>query len=510
MHTHRTIRPLVLFCALLSFLVLAGCSARTAPLTTEERQDILARNWEQLDSLRPKPDHPLTLSEAISLALVHNLDYRIQAMEEDIARQQFDLTKLDMLPSLDFAAGEHSRWPESASKSESIETRTQSLEPSTSQDRNRFTTDLNLAWNLLDFGMSFYQARQDSDKQHIHSELRRKAQQQLVEQVRAAYWRAASAQLFHDQVGGILREAQTALEDSRKVEEFRLRPPLQSLAFQRTLLEVVRQLESLQSELEEAQVELLSLMGMSPGNRLQLVVNESMAGNPPRLDKSVEELVDVALDQRPELRESMYKVRISKNEITRSMLQTLPGLSFRASEKYDSNSYLSDNIWQELSVQVTGNIMDLFTAPQRIEQAESKHALERMRLLSLHMAIVTQVNVAVRQYERIMRDYSMATEISQVEQRISDIVSNQALVNTQSKVEDIRSRVTALFSELDRYRSFAEAQNAYGRILISLGVDILPKDLTTMDASILVKQIDCTMKQWENGQVSPEACGAPL
>ncbi|MGE4292627.1 MAG: TolC family protein [Desulfovibrio sp.] len=505
---HISPRTLFRLTTLLCVLLLAGCSVRTSPLSPEERQEILARNWEQLDQLRPRPDHPLTLSEAISLALMHNLDYRIQAMEEDIARQQFDLTKLDMLPSLDFAAGEHSRWPESASKSESIETRTQSLEPSTSQDRNRFTTDLNLAWNLLDFGMSYYQARQDSDKEHIHAELRRKAQQQLVEQVRAAYWRAASAQLFHDQVAAILKEAQAALEDSRKVEEYRLRPPLQSLSFQRTLLEVVRQLETLQSELEEAQIELLSLMGMAPGSSLLLVVKDNMAENPPALNSSVDQLVNMALDKRPELRESMYKVRISKDEITRSMLQTLPGLSFRASEKYDSNSYLSDNIWQELSVQVTGNIVDLFTAPQRIDQAESKHELERMRLLSLHMAIVTQVNVAVRQYQRIMRDYSMASEISRVEQRISDIVSNQALVNTQSKVEDIRSRVTALFSELDRYRSFAEAQNAYGRILISLGVDILPRDLTTLDASILVKQIDCTLGQWEKGQVSPVACGA--
>ncbi|SKA72211.1 Outer membrane protein TolC [Paucidesulfovibrio gracilis DSM 16080] len=495
---------------LLCVMLLAGCSARTQPLSQEERQEILTRNWEQLDQLQPKPDHPLTLPEAVALALVHNLDYRIQAMEEDIAHQQYDLATLEMLPSVDFDGGAHSRWPESASSSESVETRTQSLEPSTSQDRNRLTMDLSLAWNLLDFGMSFYQARQESDKEYIRAELRRKAQQQLVEQVRAAYWRAASAQIFRPRVAEVLAQARTALEDARTVEEMRLRPPLQSLTFQRSLLEVVRQLESLQNELDEAQVELCSLMGMSPSLQLQLLADEQEVQRPPKLSKSVDELVDIALDQRPELRESMYQVRISKNEITRSMLQTLPGLSFRASQKYDSNSFLSDNAWQELSAQVTGNLVDLFTAPDRIAQAESKHELERMRLLSVHMAVVTQVNVAVRQYERIVRDYDMATQINRVEQRIAQIVSNQALVNTQSQVETIRSRVTALFSEMERYRSFAEAQNAYNRILVSLGVDVLPRELTVKDATILVRQIGQTMNLWDSGQVSAPTDEASL
>ena len=500
---HHLIRRLPLFCAL---LLLSACAVSTDPLSPEERQELLQENKALLEKQSLANLGPMTLEDCIARAILANVDYRVQVMESDLTRQQFELSKLDMLPSLDAQVGGHHRYPENASQSMSLETRNMSLEPSFSQQRNRITTDLTLAWSLLDFGVSYYKARQESDKAHIREELQRKAQQQLVEQVRAAFWRAASAQLFRSEVRDILADARSALADARQVEERLLMPPLQSLQFQRTLLEVVRQLESLQSELEVAQVELLSLMGLPPGMELDLKIDKQEVSEPPLLRESAEKLVDMALDHRPELREGMYKLRISKAEITRSMLETLPGLSFRASGKYDSNEFLADNLWEEMSVQVTGSILDMLTAPERIGVAEAKHDLSRLQLLSLHMAVVTQVHVALRQYQRVMGDYEMAREISRVEQRISDIVSNQARADSQSQVENIRSRTVALFAELDRYRSYAEAQNAYGRILISLGLDILPPSLATTDANLLSKHIGCVLHSWVSGHLETEPC----
>ena len=50
------------------------------------------------------------------------------------------------------------------SSSRSVFTGQQTLEPSTSTDRDRLVADLTLSWNLLDFGVSYFNARQQADR----------------------------------------------------------------------------------------------------------------------------------------------------------------------------------------------------------------------------------------------------------------------------------------------------------------------------------------------------------
>ena len=62
------------------------------------------------------------------------------------------------------AAGYSGRNNELASSSTSIESRRQSLEPSTSSERGLVSSQLALSWNVLDFGVSYIRALQASDR----------------------------------------------------------------------------------------------------------------------------------------------------------------------------------------------------------------------------------------------------------------------------------------------------------------------------------------------------------
>lgn len=64
-------------------------------------------------------------------------------------------------------AGYVTRSNVSASSSRSIQSGQESLEPSTSQDRNRRCADLTMVWNVLDFGVSYVTAKQQSDQRWI-------------------------------------------------------------------------------------------------------------------------------------------------------------------------------------------------------------------------------------------------------------------------------------------------------------------------------------------------------
>lgn len=90
------------------------------------------------------------------------------------------------LPGLVAGAGYTGRGRVTASSSRSIRTQSQSLEPSTSQDRDPLTADPNLAWNVFDFGVSHGNAHQNAARTLIAQERRRKVIHSIIQDVRAA------------------------------------------------------------------------------------------------------------------------------------------------------------------------------------------------------------------------------------------------------------------------------------------------------------------------------------
>ena len=73
----------------------------------------------------------------------------------------------------------------------SIVTGQETLSASTSEERSHLLGGADFSWNILDFGVSYYRARQQADQFLIAEERRRKVVQNLLQDVRAAYWRAS-------------------------------------------------------------------------------------------------------------------------------------------------------------------------------------------------------------------------------------------------------------------------------------------------------------------------------
>ncbi|KAF0138790.1 MAG: Outer membrane protein [Rhodospirillaceae bacterium] len=64
--------------------------------------------------------------------------------------------------------------------------------PTYSTDRWSKTLNLGLSWNILDSGVSYFKARQNTDRALIAMEHRCKAVHTLAAEVRSAFWRAAA------------------------------------------------------------------------------------------------------------------------------------------------------------------------------------------------------------------------------------------------------------------------------------------------------------------------------
>ncbi len=484
-----------------AFLV-AGCVVQPHPITDAEIMAQAAADRQAMFAGQEPLTHPLTLQEAYARALKYNLDRRAKLMEQAVAYDGLEVGNFDLLPKLTADAGYFTRDNTEASSSRSIATGAQSLVPSTALDKNRVAADLTLSWNILDFGVSYFAARQQADRALIAEEHRRKVVQNLLQDVRAAFWRVASAQALGGKVDAAIHDADEALGRSRRVEREGLRAPLDALRYQRTLLDLLRQLESVRQKLQLAKTDLAALI-----NVVRIPAAAAMTYEP--LKQPVASLEQVAMMRNPELRELSYEARISVDETHKSMLKLLPGINLSYAGNFDSNSFLVHHWWGEGAERVSWNLLTLLSAPAVLRLGGDSEKLAELRRQAVAMAVLAKLHIAYEQYIYTGKEYKRARELSGVDQRIYAQVSNRTAADAQSVLERVAAEVYAANSELRQYETYADLQAALGRIYATLGLDPEPAHLAAFDVGTLSSAVDYIMAGWKQAAGTPPRPAAP-
>jgi len=483
-------------------VILAGCgSVQTRPIDGAEvqRQARLDRSESQRDVIPIKA--PLSLEEAIARALKYNLERRSRMMEEAIALNQLDVSRYDMLPKLVASAGYSSRSEYATTRAVDSVTGQPSLaNPFISSDKHHATADLGLTWNLLDFGLSYYGARQNADRALIALERRRKAMHNLIQDVRTAFWRTASAQKLRNDVKSVMALAEDALVDARKAEDERLRSPLESLRFQRQLLDNLRLLETIDQELSTARIELAQLINAPLAAELT-VVEPADTLNSRMLGVSVDTMEDVAIARNADLREQFYGARIAREETRRTMLRMFPSLSLGYSIKRDNDQYLVHNNWNEAGAQLSFNLLNLLSAPAQMRLADAGVALADQRRMATQMAILAQVHVARLQFSNALQQYQRSDSIWSVDERISGHIANREKAAASSKLESVSSKTAAIVSQLRRYQALAQAHAAASKLQATLGMEPDIGSVQDMSLPDLQAAVGGAIKHWENGEL---------
>ncbi len=500
----------------LSALLLSGC-ASVAPMTLDPQ--LLQAQVQTDRSAAQQGVEPIqgaiSLEEAIARGLKYNLDRRARMMEEAIAFKQWDVSRYDMLPKLVASAGYSSRSEYSTSRAVDSVTGQPSLaNPFISSDKNHTASDLNLTWNVLDFGLSYYGAKQNADRAMIALERRRKAMHMLIQDVRSAFWRTASAQKLRVEVKAAIALAEDAVSDARKAEAERLRSPLDALRYQRQLLENLRLLEAIDQELSTARVELANLINAPLALDLKVSEPSEVLGQR-LLQLPVEAMEDVAIARNGELREQFYNTRIVSEETRKVMLRMFPNLSLNYGPKYDNDRFLVHDNWNAAGAQLSFNLLNLLTLPSQKRLAEAGVALADQRRVSTQMAILAQVHIARLQYANAVQQFQRSDAIWSIDDKISQHVANREQAQTLSKLDRVANHTAAILSLLRRYQSLAQAHAASSKLQATLGME--PEIGSVQDLSLAELQtlIAVALKRWENGELpvaapAPAAAPAPL
>lgn len=457
--------------------VITGCAVTPEPMLKEDVKKQVEKDLSVLSEVVQPVTKAISLDEAIQRGLDHNLTKKVKVLESALSQQQLDLVYYDMLPSLTTAAGYSERNNYAASASTSFingEPQPLGSNPSysVSQEKERVTGDITFGWNILDFGLSYVRAQQQADKFLIAKEKEKKVEHNLTQEIRRAYYQAVSSQDLLKRIQPMMAEVTKALDDSKQVQNQRVgKTPMESLSYQRELLDILRSLHTLESSLISAKVELAELMGLKPGIEFELADKVEKDYQIPELNMSLETMEVLALENRPELAESRYQERISEKELTAAKLKMLPGINLSTSLSYENSDYLLNNDWYSYGANVSWNLLNVFKASTNNKVAKTQIEVAKEQKLALSMAVLSQVHLSIVKFNQAKKEYLLSKDYLTVADDIYTLTQVENDLNVNGRLILIKEKLNNILATLRYSSSYANVQNSYGRIFASLGID---------------------------------------
>lgn len=453
-------------------LAVLGLSACAAPEPLADLPTALAAR--QRDLPADLAQRPLTVEDAIRLAVAHNLDLRIKAMEGELAAGKATLSRYALLPQMTVGATTTFRSRVRETISRDTATQADATSYSTSEDRQSSIADLALSWNLVDLGLAALRSGEEADRVLIAEEKRRRALHVLAQDVRTAYWRSVVNEIAERRYRVLEQRLHDAIDRARAAEMAQLGDPLQLLNQQRAILDSLRQIAEMQRQCATARSELAGLMGVGSAAGFQLAElpeDGALPVAPPGAD--IDGLEREALANRPEVQIDETQFRIDVAEVRAEMLKTIPGIGPFLGGHYDSNSFVRHHAWADAGLRVAGSLNDLITAPRRIDNARAVAELTRARRLATAMAVMTQVNVADTLYRHAHREYTLTERMAEVDGRIRRLSGDARKSGSGSAIEEMRATAASALSSLRRLLIYSDLEAARAKLDAALGRDPL-------------------------------------
>jgi hypothetical protein len=215
----------------------------------------------------------------------------------------------------------------------------------------------------------------------------------------------------------------------------------------------------------------------------------------------VRQMEEVALVRNPDVREASYQVRITADETRKMLARNLPGINFNYGPNFDSNSFLVNNTWAGGAVRLSANLISILSIPEQMKRGQLAEDTAITRRQALSMATLAKLHIAYQQYLAAAKEYRWADQLASVDRRLYQQIANRTETDAQSELERVQARVSAVESDLKRYRSFAEAQAALGRLYDAVGIDPVPDELASLDIATLSAAIRRSASDWDNNRL---------
>lgn len=477
-----------------------GCrSVAPAPLSKQEIFESSRQVAKEAFAGVPPVSRALSLEEAMARALKYNLHERTRQLEQAIALNLWAAGNYDMLPRVLASAGYRSRDSDLITRSRDSITGLPSLaNPFISSDRDYTLSDLGVSWSVIDFTVGYFNAKQNANRVLIATEHRRKAMHTLCRDVAIAFWRMASAQKLMGELKSTVSIAEAALADAAKATTEGLRSPIESLRYQRQLMENIRLLSTIEKEFSTSRVTLANLISLPLGAEFT-IAEPTEQPSITILEVPAATMEELAVLQNADLREQIYNQRIARDEVRKSLARLLPNLSLNYDLKHNTDGFLINNTWREAALLLSQNLTNLLAAPAQKRAADGGVALAAQRRMALQMALLAQVHIARLELNSAYRQLTLADRIWSLDQAIKQNTSNRADAQADSKLTKVAADTASIVSMLRRYQALAEFHAAASTLQATLGLEIDLGSVDQQSVDELARSLETWQRAWQTG-----------
>jgi len=448
---------------------LVGC--RSVDDLRQTRRENAVVELSKLRAAMPPLTAPLTLDTAIGRALAQNLDYQVLRLERDLREEEASGARMRMLPDLIVSAESNYRSRVRAVRSKILDVDTGGTFPAHaySAPKDNVAADLQFAWNLLDFGISYFRSRQADNQARIAQQRVRRAGQNLALDVTLAYYRAVAADRAAVQAREILGRIERHQQVIRRQIDGKVLGEIKGLESEEALVLMRMKLQDFETEHQSAMAELASLIGLPPGAEIMFVPVDFQA-LPQLISLDVPALEQEALENRPELYEQDLQEKIMRDEVNAAIVDLFPSPIASLGLEHDSNRYLKYHTWHTAGLRASWNLLALPRKFSRVKQAELSVDLVSQRRLALACGVLAQTHLSVIACQDDLRQLELARGLSEIRQRkltagLKHLAQGQidAAEVMRMEGEALFARIRYMLAHADMATSVRRLANAVGR-----------------------------------------------
>lgn len=455
---------------------LTACSITPKPLTINERYRLATQTITSLFSDQVQEPLHLNYYQALARSVKYNLDYRIKIVNIALQAGQLDVAVFTMFPALNTSGTVYTRsndYSVSGITGGGVSTGLSSSTPRTLR-----TSRIAMSWNILDFGMGYVKAKQQSDRVLIAQEETRRELQQLGQDVLVAYWVAYSAQQLINET----REFQRLLTRSKRKLDRAMRdkivPKENLLNYQAALLDGNRKLIQLQYKCDKAMLDLKHLLFLPVDQKIILARPPNALFRKQDLRAlNIGKMDAVTLVNHPQLRGQNYQKRLVQFGLKTVLLQALPGITFNYGWNYDGNKFLLNNKWIDKSLDVAWNLLNLASLPASYKTAQMQVQYENIKSMAMTMAALTETRYAYTHYLTLSEEYQFAHKQTENARALYKLNQTKRTASVASDQQVILAKLKAITSKMDEDLLLSDLSVALGELYLSVGIDLIPEDI---------------------------------
>jgi len=431
------------------------------------RQENAKADREELYKNAVVPQGPLVLQDFLALGLMQNFDIKMKQQDYLVQKELATGEQLKMLPSLQADADWKHYSHYQASGSMNIETGQQNYADSISAPRNTELQTVTMAWNILDFGITYLRSRQEMAREAIALQEYKRLKQNTMLDITDAYWKSIIALKAKDGAGYLIQVIDNRQKSLDKQMASKAVSEVEGLENHRALIEMEIKLQAYDRQLQIAKATLARLAGLPPTTEFDLENVELVAMQvemPP-----IQDLESIAFHNRPELFVNDQQVEIALDEVRVSLLSMLPSANLSATYNHENNDFLMHKTWYTAGINAA---WDLFSLPQKFHQkmsAEERVKSAQNARLAMCIALLSQVHLSYLEYQDAGRQYELAVALSSVKTRLLEAGKKGKQQGENNSADILRLETEAFLAQVYRDKAYADLRVALERIANTLG-----------------------------------------